>query len=67
MDLRMMIVETGSSKGSVAKPKAPPAAPEAVANALCRISDPAWGIRRILRKAILRATSSPLVVAVEII
>jgi hypothetical protein len=28
MDLNMMIVETGSSMGSVAKPKAPPAAPE---------------------------------------
>jgi hypothetical protein len=34
MDLNMMTVETGSSKGSVAKPKAPPAAPDAVAKTL---------------------------------
>jgi hypothetical protein len=37
----MMMVETGSSIGSVAKPKAPPAAPDAVAKALCRSRDPA--------------------------
>src|SRR6266508_310813 len=41
MDLSMITVETGSSIGSVAKPKAPPAAPDAVANALCRSCDPA--------------------------
>jgi hypothetical protein len=41
MDLNMMMVETGSSIGSVAKPKAPPAAPDAVAKALCRSRDPA--------------------------
>jgi hypothetical protein len=33
MDLSTMIVETGSSMGSVAKPKEPPAAPDAVAKA----------------------------------
>jgi hypothetical protein len=32
MDLNMMMVETGSSMGSVTKPNAPPAAPDAVAN-----------------------------------
>ena len=41
MDLSMMIVKTGSSMGSDAKPKAPPAAPDAVAKALCRSRDPA--------------------------
>jgi hypothetical protein len=41
MDLSMMIVETGSSRGSVAKPKAPLAAPDAVAKALCKSYDPA--------------------------
>jgi hypothetical protein len=36
MDLNMMIVETGSSMARLASPNAPPAAPDAVARALCR-------------------------------
>jgi hypothetical protein len=41
MDLNMIIGETGSSIGSVAKPKAPPAAPDAIAKTLCTSGDPA--------------------------
>src|SRR6516165_10271615 len=41
IDLSMMMVESGSSMGSDAKPKAPPAAPEAVAKTLCKRCDPA--------------------------
>src|ERR1700722_2222352 len=64
IDLSMMIVDTGSSMGSVAKPKAPPAAPDAVAKALCRSCDP--GVRCIVPSATLRAASRPLAVAVAI-
>src|SRR5580692_11757619 len=60
----MMIVDTGSSIGSVAKPKAPPAAPDAVAKALCRNCDP--GARCIVHSATLRAASRTLAVAVAI-
>ena len=44
IDLSMMTVETGSSSGSVARPNAPPAAPEAMAATLCRLLD---GPRRV--------------------
>lgn len=66
MDLSIMIVEIGSSMGRVAKPKAPPPAPEAVAKALCKSCDPARGVRCIVRNATLRATSRLLEVAVAI-
>ncbi len=52
--------------GSVAKPKAPPAAPDAVARVLCRSCDPARGVRCIVCSATLRAASRPLAVAVAI-
>jgi len=66
IDLNMTMVEIGSSIGRVARPKAPPAAPEAVANALCKIREAARGWRRIVRSAACSATSSAVVVAVAI-
>jgi len=62
----MMIVETGSSMGSVAKPKAPPAAPEAVTKALWKSCDPARGGWCMVRSAAGSAISSALEVAVVI-
>jgi hypothetical protein len=52
--------------GRVAKPKAPPAAPEAVAKALCNRCDPPRGVRRIVRNATFRAISRLLEAAVVI-
>ena len=62
IDLNMTMVEIGS----VARPNAPPAAPEAVAKALCKIREAAHGWRRIVRSAACSATSSAVVVAVAI-
>src|SRR5215469_2228071 len=66
IDLSMMMVESGSSMGSDARPKAPPTAPEAVANALCKRRDPARGAWCRLRSATSSAISSALVVAAVI-
>ena len=66
IDLKIIIVETGNSTGSVAKPKAPPAPPEAVISAFCSMSEPGCGIRCILRNAIFSADSSPAPTALEI-
>ena len=67
MDLNMMMVETGSSMGSVTKPNAPPAAPDAVAKTVCTSRDLPCGPTCMVRSATLRADWRALVVAVEMV
>ena len=63
----MMMVETGSSIGSVANPNAPPNAPDATARLLCRSREPAPGASFMVSTATLSAASRPLWVAAEMI
>ena len=62
----MMMVESGSSSGSVASPNVPPAAPDAIARYLCSNCEPPAGFCRMVSRATLSAAWSPLAVAAAI-
>src|SRR6266545_280796 len=63
IDRNMMMVEIGSSSGNAARPKLPPTAPDAAANALCSRRDAALGSFSMVRSATASAAWSALVVA----
>ena len=66
IDRSIMTLDIVSSTGSVTKPKAPPAAPDAVARALCRSFDAANGFCGIVSSANWSASARPLEVAVAV-
>jgi hypothetical protein len=57
IDLNIMTVDTGNSRGSAANPNVPPAAPEAVARVRCSRSDPVREDAGRVRNATFSAAS----------
>jgi len=66
IDRSIIIVETGTSKGSEERPNAPPAAPDATANALCSITELSRPRLRIVLRAIFAAICKLFAVALAI-